>query len=62
MKVKMTCPFCGKDHCVEETESGYHCTSCEYDFTEEDINNNQGYGKEICVLHIRCGRRGFRDI
>ena len=25
MKVKMTCPFCGKDHCVEETESGYHC-------------------------------------
>jgi transposase-like protein len=38
MKVKMTCPFCGKDHCVEETENGYHCTSCEYDFTEEEIN------------------------
>ena len=40
MKVKMTCPLCGKDHCIVETGNGYHCTSCEFDFTEDDINSD----------------------
>ena len=40
MKVKMTCPFCCEDHCIVETENGYHCTSREFDFTEDDIVNN----------------------
>jgi len=39
MKVIMTCPFCGEEHCIVETECGYHCTSCEYDFTNEEYEH-----------------------
>lgn len=49
MKVIMTCPFCGDEHCIVETENGYHCTSCEYDFTEDDYQHEQLRQKISCL-------------
>ena len=39
MKVIMKCPFCGEEHCVTIEGNGYHCTSCEYDFTEDEYKH-----------------------
>ncbi len=41
MKVSMTCPFCGGEHCVILDGDGYHCTSCEYNFTDDDIQHEE---------------------
>lgn len=49
MKLKMTCPFCGEDHCIVETKNGYHCTSCEYDFTDDDLEHEELRKKISCV-------------
>lgn len=48
MKVIMTCPFCHEQHCVTIEGDGYHCTSCEYDFTEDD------YEHELLRQQISC--------
>ena len=49
MKVIMTCPFCGEEHCVVIDGNNYHCTSCEYDFTEDDYEHELLRQKIGCV-------------
>lgn len=49
MKVIMTCPFCGEEHCVVIDGNNYHCTSCEYDFTEDDYEHELLRQKISCV-------------
>ena len=49
MKVIMTCPFCGAEHCVVLDGDNYHCTSCEYDFTDDDIEHEKLRQKISCI-------------
>lgn len=49
MKEKMICPFCGGENCVIQVDPGYHCTTCEYDFTDDDIRHEELRQKISCV-------------
>lgn len=49
MKLKMVCPFCGGENCVIQVDPGYHCTTCEYDFTDDDIRHEELRQKISCV-------------
>lgn len=49
MKVIAECPFCGGVHCIVETSEGYHCTTCEYDFSEDDLQHELLRKKISCV-------------
>lgn len=49
MKLKMVCPFCGDENCVIQVDPGYHCTTCEYDFTDDDIRHEELRQKISCV-------------
>lgn len=49
MKVIAECPFCGGVHCIVETSEGYHCTTCEYDFSEDDLQHKLLRKKISCV-------------
>lgn len=45
----MICPFCGGENCVIQVDPGYHCTTCEYDFTDDDIRHEELRQKISCV-------------
>lgn len=49
MKEKMICPFCGGENCVIQVDPGYHCTTCEYDFTDDDIRHEELRQKISCA-------------
>lgn len=49
MKLKMVCPFCGGENCVIQVDPGYHCTTCEYDFTDDDIRHEELRQKISCA-------------
>lgn len=49
MKLKMVCPFCGGENCVIQVDPGYHCTTCEYDFTDDDIRHEELRQKISCI-------------
>lgn len=49
MKVIMSCPFCNEQHCVTIDGDGYHCTSCEFDFTEDDCDHELLRQQISCV-------------
>lgn len=49
MNEKMICPFCGGENCVIQVDPGYHCTTCNYDFTDDDIRHEELRQKISCA-------------